>query len=484
MNPALNSAPPEKLMKNWIVLIGLTLSPVLAACAPMQASFAASGLDGLWASNGYGLLLEIDRADVRVWQTTSDSCLLAFNAQRIQDLPEGAEAAFVTPEQAGHLTITIKKTASDDLRQLRVLGTASEIGLKRLSSKPSICTDAVDKNPIRNLEVFAQSFREFYPSFQSKKIDWDAAVAQAKQSLEKQALGNSIDEQTLFKTLQGLIAPLQDAHTFVTAPSLNDLEFQGFRNSQTAPRTFPELIERREAIAGIIGKTVPGALQEYANKKLRFGWLDRAAGIGYLRVTGFEKFSSDPHFSAQLEALEAALDQIFMPELRKLVIDVRINPGGFDAFGLAVISRLTDKKLTAYRKFARAFSADQPDATTAVQDVIVTPSTRSRFTGPLVVLTSTFTVSAAETFVLGLMQRPNTIRIGTNTQGAFSDMQTRVLPNGWRFGLPNETYETPNGQRFEGIGIAPEMEVPSFTDEQLAQSQDLPLQAALKKWRK
>jgi Peptidase family S41 len=470
-------------MKNWITLIGLTLSPVLAACAPMQASFAASSLDGFWASNGYGLLLEIDRADVRVWQTTSSSCLLAFNAQRIQDLPEGAEAVFVTPEQAGHLTVMIKKTASDDLRQLQVLGTASEIGLKRLTSKPSICTATVDKNPIRNLEIFAQSFREFYPSFQNKKIDWEAAVVQAKQSLEKQTLGNSSDEQALFKTLQALIAPLQDAHTFVTAPSLDDLEFEGFRNSPTIPRTFPELIERREVIAGIIGKTVPGGLQEYANKKLRFGWLDRATGIGYLRVTGFEKFSSDNRFSAQLEALEAALDKVFTPDLRKLVIDVRINPGGFDAFGLAVISRLTDQKFTAFRKFARAFSADKPDAITAVQDVIVMPSTRSRFTGPLVVMTSSFTVSAAETFVLGLMQRPNTTRIGTNTQGAFSDMQTRVLPNGWSFGFPNETYETPNGQRFEGIGIAPEMDVPSFTDEQLAQSQDLPLQAALKKLR-
>jgi hypothetical protein len=465
-------------MKNWIALIGFTLSPVLAACAPMQASFAASSLDGLWASNGYGLLLEIDRADVRVWQTTSGSCLLAFKARRLQDLPEGAEAVFVTPEQAGGLTVTIKKMASDDLRQLQVLGTASEIGLKRLPSKTGICTDAINRNPIRNLEVFAQSFREFYPSFQTKKIDWDAAVARAKQ-----ALGNSSDEQALFKTLQGLIAPLQDAHTFVAAANLNDLEFQGFRNAPTTPRTFPELIERREAIAGIIGNTVPGGLREYANKKLRFGWLDRAAGIGYLRVTGFEKFSSDGRFSVQLEALEAALDQIFTPDLRKLVIDVRINPGGFDAFGLAIISRLTDQKFTAYRKFARAYQADTPDAITAVHDVTVTPSTRSRFMGPLVVMTSTFTVSAAETFVLGLMKRPNTTRIGTNTQGAFSDMQTRVLPNGWTFGLPNETYETPNGQRFEGFGIAPDIEMVSFTDEQLAQAQDLPLQAALKRLR-
>jgi Peptidase family S41 len=463
-------------MKNWIALIGLTLSPALVACAPMQASFAASSLDGLWASNGYGLLLEIDRADVRVWQTTSGSCLLAFNARRIQDLPDGAEAVFVTPEEVGQLTVVINKTAAD-VRQLRVLGTASEIGLKRLSSKPSVCVTAADKNPIRNLEVFAENFREFYPLFQTKKMDWEAAVAQAKQSL-----GNSSDEQALFQTLQNLIAPLQDAHTFINAPSLNDLEFQGFRNSPTTPRTFPELIERREAIAGIIGKSVPG-LQEYANKKLRFGWLDRAAGIGYLRLTGFEKFSSDERFSAQLEALEGALDKILTPELRKLVIDVRINPGGFDAFGLAVISRLTDQKLTAFRKFARAFAADKPDAITAVQDVMVTPSSRSRFTGPVVVMTSSFTVSAAETFVLGLMQRPNSTRIGTHTQGAFSDMQTRVLPNGWRFGLPNETYETPNGQRFEGIGIAPEMEVPSFTDDQIAQSRDLPLEAALKKLR-
>jgi len=44
---------------------------------------------------------------------------------------------------------------------------------------------------------------------------------------------------------------------------------------------------------------------------------------------------------------------------------------------------------------------------------------------------------------MALMGRaPHVTQIGLNTQGVFSDVLGRRLPNGWRFGLPNEVYLT------------------------------------------
>jgi C-terminal processing protease CtpA/Prc len=49
------------------------------------------------------------------------------------------------------------------------------------------------------------------------------------------------------------------------------------------------------------------------------------------------------------------------------------------------------------------------------------------------------------------------MRIGLNTQGVFSDVLGRKLPNGWSFGLPNEVYPTKDGKAFDGAGIPPDL---------------------------
>jgi hypothetical protein len=51
-----------------------------------------------------------------------------------------------------------------------------------------------------------------------------------------------------------------------------------------------------------------------------------------------------------------------------------------------------------------------------------------------------------------LGRKPVVSRIGENTQGVFSDVLTRHLPNGWSFGLPNEIYLTEDGKAFDGLG--------------------------------
>ena len=81
---------------------------------------------------------------------------------------------------------------------------------------------------------------------------------------------------------------------------------------------------------------------------------------------------------------------------------------------------------------------------------------------------------------MALMGRtPHVTRIGEATQGVFSDVLGRKLPNGWSFGLPNEIYLTKDGKAFDGPGVPPDIEVPIFPDEDLASGRDTALNKAL-----
>lgn len=155
------------------------------------------------------------------------------------------------------------------------------------------------------------------------------------------------------------------------------------------------------------------------------------------------------------------------PGLRGLVLDLRINGGGSDALALQVAGRLTDRAYVGYAKRARNDPAD-PGRHTRPQPVLVQPAAdRFRDTGSVAVLIGAETYSAGETLTQALMQRPlRTVRIGQNTQGVFSDVLERILPNGWTFGLPNEEYLTPSGGKtFDGEGIPPDIRTGNFLQE-------------------
>ena len=80
------------------------------------------------------------------------------------------------------------------------------------------------------------------------------------------------------------------------------------------------------------------ALRKWCNEQVQYGHLDDSTG--YLRILSFSGYSKEGGFAAGLRELEAALDAIFSdPALKRLVVDVRINFGGFDPYGLVIASR-------------------------------------------------------------------------------------------------------------------------------------------------
>ena len=67
---------------------------------------------------------------------------------------------------------------------------------------------------------------------------------------------------------------------------------------------------------------------------------------------------------------------------------------------------------------------------------------------------------------------PRPVRIGENTQGVFSDVLVRTLPNGWQYTLPNEEFRTRTWPTYDGPGIPPDLHRPVFTPTDITNHQD------------
>jgi C-terminal processing protease CtpA/Prc len=154
---------------------------------------------------------------------------------------------------------------------------------------------------------------------------------------------------------------------------------------------------------------------------------------------------------------------------RGLIIDVRVSTGGHNPLGLQVASRITRRPYVAYGVEARGPEAEQYSDR---QSAWIHPHRGPVYTGPVVLLTSRYTVSAHETFTQALLGRtPEVIRVGENTQGAISDHMFRSLPNGWIFSLPTQRFFS-QGVAFDGAGVPPTVRVPVLTPEELKRGED------------
>ena len=82
----------------------------------------------------------------------------------------------------------------------------------------------------------------------------------------------------------------------------------------------------------------------------------------------------------------------------------------------------------------------------------VLPTGDKHFSGDIVALISGITMSAGESFILGLAARKKVTFLGEPSNGGFSDSLPKQLPNGWSFTLSNERYIDVKGVNYEYRG--------------------------------
>lgn len=437
----------------WLAVVAALLVPIPA---PSQ-SVPSPADDGFWRSDGYGFLIEIRGSHMKAFETTSISCLLAWSAERDSALSK--EGVTVFAREKG--LVTIGAGPSHDQRTMQLSYSVSPIGLQRLAQAPETCSQPMLDTPSNNYAVFWQTFSEQFALFPAYPVDW----GRVDREYRPRVTSRTVPEE-LFKVLTEMVDPFHNAHIDVRAKAIGR-EYWGYKPTSDVLQT-----KHADAIRQIIEtRYLDGKLHLYCNGNVGYGTIHDK--IGFLRILSFENYTA--------EELEPALDEIFSQssKLKGLIIDVRINEGGSDAYGLAIASRLTGTRYFAYSKVARN-SLNGPLSFTAPESSWVPSTSRPGFLGEVVLLTGPDSFSAAETFAMALMNRkPSVTRIGEDTQGVFSDKLRRRLPNGWSFALPNEVYLTQSGKSYDVIGVPPDIRVPVFDANDVAEKRDRGIDKAL-----
>jgi carboxyl-terminal processing protease len=141
------------------------------------------------------------------------------------------------------------------------------------------------------------------------------------------------------------------------------------------------------------------------------------------------------------------------------------NDGGLDSFARRIARRFAAEPTVAYSKYAGDYDGDRP------QEIVLQPPERPRYLGPVYLITSHDTISAAEVFAMAMRALPNVVHLGETTDGSLSDELWKTLPNGWVLSLSNEIYLDSDGKAWEGKGIPPEFRL-EMSDEDDATDED------------
>lgn len=419
----------------------------------------ADAVDGIWRSLGYGQIMGITGTSVTMYQEVGGK-VLASRVERVER--QGTRLHFeIIPFQYRSV---FEMALAGDMLALSELETGREILYERLEELPPRTTRSND--PGTSLKYFLQLFEELYPAFEDRSVDW----ASVSRRLQSRATDN-LDENRLFALLSEALDSIgRDGHIGLTGPEQ--------KSHSPATRLTVPMIRKpnRERQIGLIReKYLQDQVSETANGKIFFGWIEPR--IGYINVRSIESMATDSSLAAQRAAVDSALDELWerFREAQGIVLDVRLNGGGFDALALMVAGLFADGEHVAFSKRARIQATDR---FTEPRLFLVRPRAKSLADKKVILLTGPGTASGAEILVMATMQFPHVQRLGEPTMGILSDTYIRELPNGWTVRLYSERYYAFDGRTYEATGIPPQANVP-FTLEDLEDRRDPVLEAAV-----
>jgi carboxyl-terminal processing protease len=164
--------------------------------------------------------------------------------------------------------------------------------------------------------------------------------------------------------------------------------------------------------------------------------------IGYLKIIQFQGQTG--------QEVEKALQGLESKGVKKLILDLRNNPGGILDASVDVSSMFLPKdKLVVYLQGRQA--SDRRDYLTSGSAV-----TRDY---PMVVLVNTGSASASEIVAGALQDSKRAVIMGTQTFGKGSVQTVFPLEGGGGIRLTTAKYYTPSGRSIQNVGITPDIEV-------------------------
>jgi len=164
--------------------------------------------------------------------------------------------------------------------------------------------------------------------------------------------------------------------------------------------------------------------------------------IGYVKIVQFQGQTA--------EELEKALKDLEGKSMKKLVLDLRNDPGGLLDASVDVSGKFLPRdSLVVYLQGRQ--KSDRKDFVTTSQE---TPRTY-----PIVVLVNTGSASASEIVAGALQDSKRALILGTQTFGKGSVQTVFPLEGGGGIRLTTAKYYTPSGRSIQNVGITPDVEL-------------------------
>jgi len=278
--------------------------------------------------------------------------------------------------------------------------------------------------PEKNFEALWGTFNKRYAFFKERKVDWQEQYKKFRPQVD----ADTTDKE-LFKTMCDMLAPLKDGHVNLKAKRLGKPEY----NPEELPRFTKEFGTRkleRQYETMVVETLAANGFDKpkTAGKILSYAHNDK---FGYLLIREFE--------GVNRRKLDAGLDEAFgaMDGIKGLIIDIRLNPGGTTGCVYRIANRFADKRRIGHHEKTRKSKDGKefgPLRTFHLQPPAAKKKYRT-FTGPIILLTHGASYSGADLFAMVMRELPYVKIIGEPTNGIFSNMLERKLPNGWKYTL-------------------------------------------------
>lgn len=398
-------------------------------------------LKGIWKMRGYGKIIDINDTTVNSYDVSSISTTLSSQLKRDDILQLGT----LKRVDQNLLTITLGITTYtlDKINEL-----PNKIGNN----------SATSQNPNYNFDVFWNMMNENYPFFKERKMDW--------QGIQQKYQGKIKNETQLRQTIKNIINELNDGHTTLIIPKKNNAVPHYWTSKKTAVLE-DEILKHYVKNPKRYGMSIKGnGLLNYGITENKVGYIQlnnmmffsdkyrNTASLSgydylfnYLNTTG----SNPNHFEDEKRGIRILMGKIIeeLKETNAIILDLRFNSGGYDLVSLEILRHFITEETKLYTKKAKLLNGY-----TEPQFFSILPAEKV-YDKPVFLLISHQTASAPEALALGSMAVKNITRIGSETEGIFSDILEKKLPNGWTLNLSNEVYQNMEGTCYEGFGVPP-----------------------------
>jgi len=425
--------------------LSIFLILILVSC---QRPMPNKSISGVWIQEGYGRIITIKDSIYTYFNTTENSCLPLISN--------------------GELTDRFRIVDFKNDKLILNPGGIVDYVFTRSDKLPKYCVNHnTNKNnsPELNFGILWNTFDKHYAFFEHRNIDWDSVKIESQEKLN-----NIQSNKELYNLFADILKSFNDGHIRLDIP--DSLRVKNITSKKNENRK-----TKKEVINDILTTYLNG-FKSYNNDLIQWGVLKKE-NIGYIVITNMNNFSNyipNQDLTAQefkqeyekvletksgitqlddeLKGVDFAMNKILsdLAETNSIIVDLRFNGGGYETVALKLLSHFIKEQ-----KHILSIKAKNGNNYTNEQEYILNPA-KNVYQGKVTVLTSHNTASAAEIFALGTMAYPEIKRFGSSTNGIFSEILWKNLPNGWEFSLSNEVYSDPKGNIYEITGVPPNYE--------------------------